>query len=203
MYIENVANVFTSFLFICCQQILFHLSQITTRPHTIRLKESKYDRKPHRSSQNEFEKLCQGSLCEAFRNLQSSTNTSILEISISAILGQKSSVGLGVKQKRSTIRSLDRLEVAIKKSYVSKNSFRENKAEPMDERKSLTTTLSLPNTFLLASNLVHQLCQPIFRSSMQLRGFRTHRNIESQLTRNPSFLSRIQQSFGKNFTSFF
>lgn len=50
-----------------------------------------------------------------------------------------------------------------------------------------------PNQFLLISNLISQLSQ----SATQIRGFKTQRNIESQLKRNPSFLSRFQQAIGK------
>lgn len=189
------------------QQILFHLSQITPRSHTVRLKESKSGRKTNKTAQNEFERLCQESLCEALRNFQASTNTAILEVPLSSIVKQKPLRD----QTRSAIKTLDRLEDTIRKSYVSKSSFRENKAEPMHDathisNKASTATATTaaaasivrhPNTFLLASNLVHQLSQPIFRNAMQIRGFKTQRNIESQLKRNPSFMSRIQQNFGK------
>lgn len=190
------------------QQILFHLSQITPRPHTVRLKESKSSRKTNKTAQNEFERLCQESLCVALHNFQASTNTSILELPLSSIVKQKPLTGSRT-HTRSAIKTLDRLEDHIRTSYVSKSSFQENKAEPIhDGRKSFSsnttnsvaaTTASIvshPNTFLIASNLVHQLSQPIFRNAMQIRGFKTHRNIESQLKRNPSFMSRIQQSFG-------
>lgn len=84
---------------------------------------------------------------------------------------------------------------------MSKNSFAENKAEPMhDAHESIRNiaTLNHPNTtLLLTTHLIRQLSQPIFRNSIQIRGFRTQRNIESQLKRNPSFMSRIQEYFGK------
>lgn len=184
------------------QQILFHLSQITPRTHTIRLKESKSNRKSNKIAQNEYEVLCQQSLWEAVRNFQASTNTSILELPLSAVMRQKPLAGSQTKTN-SAIRSLNRLENTIKMSYVSKDTFQENRAEPKPDALTTTSTTSTsipivshPNTFLLATNLIHQLSQPIFRSAIQIRGFRTQRNIESQLKRNPTFLSRIQQAFG-------
>lgn len=185
------------------QQLLFHLSQITSRPHTIR--QSKSGRKTNKTAQNEFERLCQESLCEVLRNFQASTNTSILELPLKSIAKQKPLTGSRT-QTRSAKETLDRLEDQIRMSYVSNSSFRENRSEPMHDRQqepitNLASTpasiISHPNTFLLASNLVHQLSQPIFRNSMQIRGFKTQRNIESQLKRNPSFMSRIQLSFGR------
>lgn len=179
------------------QQLLFHLSQITPRTHTIRLKESKSSRKTNKIAQNENDLLCQESLCEAVQNFQVATNTSILELPLYTIMRQKPLAGSQTQTKRA-IKSLDRLENNIKMSYVSKDSFRENRAEPMPDALTTTTTktVSHPNTFLLATNLIHQLSQPIFKNAMQIRGFRTQRNIESQLKRNPTFLSRIQQMFG-------
>lgn len=183
------------------------MSQITPRPHTVRLKESKSGKKTNKTAQNEFERLCQESLCVALQNFQASKNTSMLELPLSSIVKQKPLTGLRTQTRRA-IKRLDRLEDHIRTSYVSKSSFQENKAEPMhDARKSFSTStnsvvatasiVSHPNTFLIASNLVHQLSQPIFRNAVQIRGFKTHRNIESQLKRNPTFMSRIQQSFGK------
>lgn len=182
------------------------MSQITPRPHTVRLKESKSGRKTNKTAQNEFERMCQESLCEALRNFQASTNTSILELPLASIVKQKPVRG----QTRSAIKTLDRLEDNIRMSYVSKSSFRENKAELMHDATNISTAstkatttaaassiVNHPNTFLIASNLVRQLSQPIFQNAMQIRGFKTQRNIESQLKRNPSFISRIQQSFGK------
>lgn len=90
-------------------------------------------------------------------------------------------------------------------SYVSKNTFRENKAEPMPDARPIvnninyTIDINHSRILMLATNLVHQLSQQ--GNSMQIRGFRTHRNIESQMKRNPTFASRIQQFFGL-FTTF-
>lgn len=179
------------------------MSQITSRPQTIR--QSKSGRKANKTAQNEFERLCQESLCEALRNFQASTNTSILELPLKSIAKRKP-LTESRTQTRSAIKTLDRLEDQIRMSYVSNSSFRENRAEPMHDGQQQPITniastpasiISHPNTFLLASNLVHQLSQPIFRNSMQIRGFKTQRNIESQLKRNPSFMSRIQLSFGR------
>lgn len=179
---------------------MFHLSQITPRRHTIRLKESKSDKKTNKSAHNTCETLCQQSLCEAVRNFQTSTNAAILEIPLASIIRQKSLTGSHT-QTRNAIRHLDRLENTIKMSYVSRNTFQENKDEPMPDARPLTnhTTsidMSHPRIFLLATNLVHQLSQPMLRSSMQIRGFKTHQNVEYQLKRNPSFSSRIQKFFG-------
>lgn len=183
------------------QQILFHLSQITPRRHTIRLKESKSNKKITKSSTNEYERLCQESLSEAVRNFQACTHTAaILKIPITAITKQKPLAGPR-SQTNSAINCLDRLENHLRTSYVSKNSFAENKAEPMlDAHETVRNiaTINHPNsTVLLTTHLIRQLSQPIFRNSIQIRGFRTQRNIESQLKRNPSFMSRLQQYFGK------
>ncbi|XP_031620472.1 ATP-dependent zinc metalloprotease YME1L isoform X2 [Contarinia nasturtii] len=183
------------------QQILFHLSQITPRRHTIRIKESKPERKTNQINQNEFEQLCQQSLCEAVRNFQASPNTKILELPISVIMKQKPLALKHTTQTKSAIKNLTNFENTLRMSYVSKNSFRENKSEPIHDvtteslAQARTTTTSLTNNFLLASNLMHHLSQPISNRTMQIRGFKTQRNIESQLKRNPTFLTRIQKSF--------
>lgn len=83
-------------------------------------------------------------------------------------------------------------------SYVSKDSFHENKAEPMTDTIITTINHHSTNSFLL-THLIHQQAQSILRNSMQIRGFITQRNVESQLKRNPSFLTRIQQAFCKYF----
>lgn len=187
------------FISVRYQQILFHLSQITPRRHTIRLKESKSNRKVNKTTtKTEYERLCQESLCEALRNFQASTNTAILEIPVSTITKQKPLVR-SYPQTNSAIKCLDRLENTIKLSYVSRNSFAENKAEPMfhDRHEYAGNAMNHPNTVLLAANLIRQLSQPIFRNSIQIRGFKTHRTIASQLKRNPSFVSRFQQFFGE------
>lgn len=194
-------NIFMCYCFISVryQQILFHLSQITPRRHTIRLKESKSNRKVNKTTtKTEYERLCQESLCEALRNFQASTNTAILEIPVSTITKQKPLVR-SYPQTNSAIKCLDRLENTIKLSYVSRNSFAENKAEPMfhDRHEYAGNAMNHPNTVLLAANLIRQLSQPIFRNSIQIRGFKTHRTIASQLKRNPSFVSRFQQFFGE------
>lgn len=187
----------------CWQQIWFHLSQITPRRQTIRLKESKSGRKTNQTTKNEYERLCQESLCEAIRNLQASTNADILEIPLRAIVNQKPVIGSHPPFTNSAISQLNRVENAIKMSYVSSSSFRENRAEPMlvdTQTPVVRTHVQNPsNAFLLTANLIHQLSQPMFRNAMQIRGFKTHRTIESQLKRNPSFLTRIQQSFGMDF----
>lgn len=192
-------KIYFQFVFVFLQQILFHLSQFTPRRHTIRLKESKSDRKTNKTAQNKCEILCQESLHEAVRNWQNSTNATILEIPLTAITKQKSLTGSHT-QTRGEIRRLDRLESNIRMSYVSKSTFRENKAEPMSDARQINTIdINHPKIFLIASNLVHQLSQPMLRNSMQIRGFRTQRNVESQLKRNPTFLSRFQQTFGMCF----
>lgn len=180
--------------------MLFHLSQITPRRHAIRLKESKSDKKTNKTAPIECEILCQQSLYEAVRNFQTSTNASILEIPLESIVKQKSTSESSYTQTRSAIKRLERLENTIKMSYVSKNTFRENKAEPMPDARPIvnninnTIDINHSRILMLATNLVHQLSQP--GNSMQIRGFRTYRNIESQMKRNPTFATRIQQFFG-------
>lgn len=196
-----------SFFLSFCQQFLYHLSQITPKRHPIRIKESKSDKKHNQINQNEFDRLCQQSLYEAVRNFQASTNASILELPLAEIIKQKPVALKRTTQTKSAIRNLDKFENTIRMSYVSKNSFRENKGESMQDvtpttshaqTRHATTSVSRPNHFLLASNIIQQLSQPIFQHTMQIRGFKTQRNIESQLKRNPTFLTRIQKSFGKN-----
>lgn len=180
------------------QQILFHLSQITPRRHTIRLKESKTSRKTSKTARkNDYEQLCQQSLCETLRNLQAtSINTAILEIPLNKFLLLNTTPSAHV-QKASAIEHLNRFENCLKTSYVSKNSFAENKAEPMfDARQSITDITNHPSTVLLTMNPIRQLSHSMLSNSIQIRGFKTQRNVESQLKRNPSFLSRIQQYLG-------
>lgn len=108
--------------------------------------------------------------------------------------------------KASAIDHLNRFENRLKMSYVSKNSFAENKAEPIHDARPSTSFTEFthnehPNTILFTMNSIHQLSQSMLRNSIQIRGFKTQRNVESQLKRNPSFLSRIQQYLGNFFYS--
>lgn len=187
-----------SYFFMIIQQILFHLSQITPRRHTIRLKESKASRKTSKTARkNDYEQLCQQSLCETLRNSQTTPiNAAILDIPLDKFIMSSSHV-----HKAIAIEHLNRFENRLKTSYVSKNSFAENKAEPiLDARQSISNITSHhPSTILLTMNSIRQISHLMLRNSIQIRGFKTQRNIESQLKRNPSFLSRIQQYLGSFF----
>lgn len=146
--------------------------------------------------------MCQQSLCETLRNLQTtSINTAILEIPLDKFIVQRTTTPSSpVHKAASAIEQLNRFEHCLKTSYVSKNSFAENKAEPMfDAQQSITdVTRNHPSTaVLLTMHSLRQLSHSMLRNSIQIRGFKTQRNVESQLKRNPSFLSRIQQYLGK------
>lgn len=198
------------FGYIDAQQILFHLSQFTPRRHTIRLKDSNRSNKKSNTplpTQSEYDKLCTDSLNEVLRNFQASTSTnlSILELPLSSII-TKDWTTATTKTKSATnsvTKRLNRLHQNIKTNYVSHNTFRENKSEPMQHDLPLMVNSggggvnSSPNRFLLVSNLINQLSKSTFRSSTQIRGFKTQRTIESQLKRNPTFISRFQQVIGR------
>lgn len=176
------------------------MSQFTPRRPTIRLKDASRASKKSNSSallsQSEYDKLCKDSLDEVLRNFQASTSTnlSILELPLASITKNWSKEHTE-RPTDNVLKHLDRLQQNIKTSYVSRNTFHENKTEPMVHDVPVVNRSS-PNQFLLVSNLVNQLSQSTFRSSTQIRGFKTQRNIESQLKRNPSFLSRFQQAIG-------
>lgn len=131
------------------------------------------------------------------RNFQTTPiNSAILEIPLNKMYIQKMALSA---QKISAMDHLNRLENCLKTSYVSKNSFAENKAEPIiDAQQSLSPNRSHSSTVLLTLNSLGQLSHSMLQNSIQIRGFKTQRNIESQLKRNPSFTSRIQQLFGKS-----
>lgn len=126
------------------------------------------------------------------RNFQTTTiNAAILEIPLNKLCMQKMAFSA---PKLSAMDHLDRLENCFKTTYVSKNSFAENKAEPIiDAQQSLSQTRNHTNHVLFTMNSVRQLSHSMMQNSIQIRGFKTSRNIESQLKRNPTFLSRIQQ----------
>lgn len=187
------------------QQILFHLSQITPRPHTIRLKDSRPSRKTNKTTpKNEYEQqLCQQSLCEMLRNLQTTAiNSAILEIPLNKFIMQKMALNAH-GPKLSAMDQLNRFEQRLNISYISKNTFAENKAEPIVDapQKSIGTIRSSQpsSAVLLTMNSIRQLSHSMLQNSIQIRGFKTDHSIESQLKRNPSLLSRIQQFFGKFF----
>lgn len=119
-----------------------------------------------------------------------------MEIPLNRFIMQKTALGSHV-HKLNAIDHLNRLENCIKMSYVSKNSFAENKAEPiLDARQTISEITNYPSTVLLTMNSIRQLSHSMMTNSIQIRGFKTQRNIESQLKRNPSFSSRLQQYFG-------
>lgn len=147
------------------QQILFHLSQITPRRPTIRLREQKTQKKTHNvtTQQNELtsisttelNKLCSDSLTEVLRNFQLSPNASVLELPLNVIATQKWSS----KQFNRPSQRFNSMEAKLKSSYVSGASFADNKAEPMI---SDVRPVAHRNHFLLVSNFVDQLSQPQF-----------------------------------------
>lgn len=201
MFISNVHGISLIFFIFSLlkQQILFHLSQITPRRHTIRLKDSKSSKKTKSApAQNEYDRLCQNSLNETLRNFQQSTNLDILELPLASINKQNWRTHPRMTQTNIVEKRLNRLHDAIKTTYVSKSSFRENKSESMsDSTQIVDISITHPNKFLFISNTINQLNQFMLRNSVQIRGFRTQRNIESQLKRNPPFLARFQQAFGE------
>lgn len=153
------------------QQILFHLSQITPRRQTIRLKEQKSHKKSKNSNgqQNELaslsctelNKLCSDSLTESVRNFQSSPNVSILELPLKAIATQTWSS----KQWQRPSNRIDSLEAKLKTSYISQASFRQNKAEPMCgplHPATISAAAAGTNNFLQVAHLVGQLSRPQF-----------------------------------------
>lgn len=178
------------------------MSQFAPRRQPIKVKEPKTGRKTNSTAQPtqlDYDRLCQASLNETIRNFQLSPNLSILELPLAAITKRDWLSNASKQQTNHLVKRLNQIEHKIKTSYVSKNTFGENKAnEPINDGKNIVTIRDTrPNQFLLVTQLIHQLSQSTIYNSMQLRGFKTQRNIESQLKRNPTILSRIQQTYRK------
>lgn len=146
---------------------------------------------------SQLNELCNDSLSEAVRNFQQSTNVDILELPLAAIEKQKwwSSKDT-IKRLNNFETRLNSLDATLKTSYVSKDTFEQNKAEPIPNPTGASNTIR-PNHFLIVSHLVNQLSRSNLVNFSQVRGFRTQRAIEAQLKRNPTFLSRIQHLFGR------
>lgn len=188
---------------------MFHLSQIAPRRQPIKVKEPKTTQKTIKApAQSDYDRLCAASLNEAIRNFKLSPNLTILDLPLSTIIKPSWSASQCKQQQQQKIKNdfikrLDHIQNKLRTSYVSCDTFQENKIEPIADDKLTSTTRvinsssnSRPNHFLLVTHLVQQLSQSTFHS-MQIRGFKTNRNIESQLKRNPTILSRIQKSFRK------
>lgn len=171
MYRYRLYNNFAENPFESLQQILFHLSQITPRRQTIRLKEQKSQKKVKSSNsvQNDLapiscadlNKLCTDSLAEAMRNFKSSPNATILELPLSAVAAQKWSS----KQLQRSSSPINSLEAKMKTSYISKASFQQNKAEPIwDPLNAVTVSAPLAgtNNFLQVANIIGELSRPQF-----------------------------------------
>lgn len=119
----------------------------------------------------------------------------ILELSLSTIT--KRNWSSNTNKRNHFANNFDQIQDKIKTSYVSRNSFQENKVEPIDYgNKPVFVSNKRKYNILFVPQLMKQLNQSTF-NSMQIRGFKTHRNIRSQLKRNPTLLSRIQKTLRK------
>lgn len=119
----------------------------------------------------------------------------ILELPLSTIT--KRNWSSNTNKRNNFVKNLNQIQDKIKTSYVSCDTFQENKVEPIhDGNKSVFVSNNRKNNFLFIPQLMEQLNQSTFKS-MQIRGFKTHRNIKSQLKRNPTLLSRIQNTLRK------
>lgn len=108
----------------------------------------------------ELNKLCNDSLNEAVKNFQSSINASILDLSLTTITNQKWS-SKRLRPVNNMENRLDSFQQSLKTSYISHDSFHQNKAEPMF-RQNATTTKPV-NNFLFVTNLINQIGQPSFK----------------------------------------
>lgn len=172
------------------------MSQIAPRRQPIKVKEPKSSRKTNTShAQNECERLCEASLYEAINNFKTSSNMAILELPLSTIA--KRNWLSNTNKRNNFVKNLDQIQDKIKMSYVSCDTFQENKVEPIhDGNKSAFVSNNRKNYIFFVPQLMEQLNQSTFKL-MQIRGFKTHRNIKSQLKRNPTLLSRFQKTLRK------
>lgn len=151
---------------------------------------------------SQLNELCNDSLGESVRNFRNSINVDIIELPLAAIEKQKWFSSKESKRMNNLEVRLNDLQSSLKTSYVSNNTFAENKAD-LTPNQSLSSNYTQANNFLIVSNFVNHLCKANFVNNFtQVRGFKTQRAIESQLKRNPTFLSRIQHLVGKYDTGF-
>lgn len=116
----------------------------------------------------------------------------ILELPLSTIT--KRNWSSNTNKRNNFVKNLNQIQVKIKTSYVSCDTFEENKIEPIhDGNEPVFVSNNRKNNIFFVPQLMDQLNQSTFKL-MQIRGFKTHRNIRSQLKRNPTLLSRIQKT---------
>lgn len=128
--------------------------------------------------------LCQGSFEEAAKNL---------EPTLARYLTPQSVLDNGILNK-------------LKVSYISSQSFFENKHGIT--KSCVEATEALPTVFVRAKGLklsdgfYGKIVQGLrnensFMFDMQVRGFKTNRNIDAERLRNPGLVMRVKDALGK------
>lgn len=178
------------------------MSQITPRRNNLNLKKHKHKKtltqQPSSVVGNKNEEvtlsatdidLCKQSLCESLGRFAQSPQASILNLSIEQIIQKEHKVFLR-KKYNSLVFDEKSAPWWCRNRYTSGVSFRENRGENLTAPSETGTIVTVMQTFLNSNRQRHL---------MQVRNFRTQRAFEAQLKRNPTFLQRIKEVFGKLF----
>lgn len=193
------------------QQLLFHLSQVTPRRNNLTINKRKQrdgarpanessavasaldtsissKTKPCNLKPAQLHELCILSFNETLRNLKNSPQLAWLSsVPLETIIS---------KDNSTVIRNIQQLfkdrnrQSPWKIDYTSRDSFCENRGER-----------NIPIAMLDQSSLSANVLRSFYKrnkfgATIQVRGFRTHRAIEAQLKRNPTFSSRFRDFFG-------
>lgn len=142
--------------------------------------------------------LCLESLEECLRNFDINELSELRKIDVRVL----STVAGSYKEP---LRSLTDLTSSRKVSYISAESFEENKhgcPNTSNSAPKIYINLHKKNTrFNFTNNFAGLLAQSLqgnsFRYNVQLRGFKTERGIHADLKGNPNMVNRLRKSMGQ------
>lgn len=129
-------------------------------------------------------------------NFRASPNEKILEISASAIGSRDFAMRSKFDETSQVITQLNKLQRTVKANSLASIANCTSAVNDADlttiKHSSAEQATSAANCAIVTNSILHQTFRTALHNSMQTRGFKTHRNIDSKLRRDPSFSSRLQ-----------
>lgn len=144
------------YIFFIFQQIFFHLSQKTPRRSNINIKKHKHKRSESQIETNQKNisshnnKICPESFLETTKNFNIASLASLCQVPVEQILNRN------LRNDKISIKEKKPWEI----SYVSSNSFNQNKNETLtdDSRSFRKKTVPFNISTISFKNLIHNLC---------------------------------------------
>lgn len=137
--------------------------------------------------------ICSESFEEAIRHLDRNSLDEMRSIDVRSVISLPGN-------SRSAVHQLPSLQSSKKVSYISSNSFENNK-NGWIESPLATLDFGGKNRLTLTDNFVGLLSRSLrenrFQYNIQVRGFKTERSIHADLKRNPNLINRLRKFLGQ------